>query len=515
MASGGSGKRTKANRASNFVPVEDLDFYCRLADYLLTVAAEKRTLSAFALLESVSVQAVSRRVAKLEQQLAVAHARVELLDRVSGSKCLALTQAGNRFLELASEALRRHNDLVGFWKPEAVDPRPPIRVGSTNTMLVNVIRGGVTHYLACHGHLPPLDFRELEFMEILSRLSDQELDFGVGPKPERAAELYPKVEFRDLGQPVEMVLITPIDHPLAERFERTRRARKTPPALSQNDLAGERLFSLSPGLQPGLGDQESFTRWTAGGVPIRMTNYSSIVSFVSQGLGVGIVPGWYLALDDLRLHGRLFYQSLGPIMRPMALALYERKSERLGREAGHLVESILYYARTVPTQPSGQDSLGRVRFPNQIGPFVHGAYISCEAGGYLVPKWRRCEFTWQQHARRELQANCRDIDARNDYSVHGHLGQHQLQWTAMGLGERVNNSFVAGFNVYLSDSEVIVGTWTGLDDSRCPVSGVFLLSSRPLTLAEMQAAARRAQRRVFHQADVLQDQAPRRRTRGK
>jgi LysR family cyn operon transcriptional activator len=173
-----------------------LRYFVALAEYLSFTRAAQRV--------HVTQSTLSHQIRRLEEEVGYL-----LFDRTG--KRVALTEAGEVFLEFAANALREVDRGLGALQRDAADMAGQIRVGATNTFNLGFIPQCVASFLARHPNAKVI-IDELSADDIRAKLNDGEMDLGIAYRPPGPSEL----DFEPLHNE-EMVLAVSDRHALARR----------------------------------------------------------------------------------------------------------------------------------------------------------------------------------------------------------------------------------------------------------------------------------------------------------
>lgn len=266
--------------------------------------ARERSFSEAAAALGYTQSAVSAQIASLERITGK-----RLLDRSGGRRTVALTAAGEAFLEHADAIIARahaaHADLATV--PNEIGT--PLRVGTYQSAGARILPPVMSSLASvCPG--AEVQLHEALCDEELCRLvesGDLDLTFSVLPPIEG-----PFASMSLLRDPY--VLVVAADSPLA-----TRKAPPTMEEVSQLELVGFRDTSSSrhvePRLQNGVQDPSTVFRADDNG---------TVLSLVAQGVGAALMPR--LAVDDTDVRITTF--DLGDTISPRTLGLVWHRDRR-------------------------------------------------------------------------------------------------------------------------------------------------------------------------------------------
>lgn len=397
---------------------------------------------------------------------------VRLFDRTQGGRYrgngdgMVLYDRTKRFLQ--------DYDSLRQWVSEG---QIQVSLGCTRTLLSHTLAGPVASFMRDEewkGKVK-LQFIENEFPKILEDLHVGKIDFGLGPDLPRESNRRIKMDV--LEQEVDMVLISHLDH----RFARERRTK-----VPVRELASELVYVM--GADVLYGPLPPPNR-ALGGERIEMATFDSVVAAVCMGIGVGLVPGFYWVLDDLRKRGLLYYAQTD--LKPVRVGLYlpPEGEDGLSAPASALLSKIKDHAQTLRLDP-GWDHTERLRefpsspreLPRPLRDYKYDYYVSSKAPGFAAPEWRREFFTWKLKGK-QVWAQGQDYwkEGIEEFSIEGRFEKNLLYI----VGRRHGESFVATYNT-LGKGETLVGTWTGKDRNGEPISAPAVLSPRELWVPELR-----------------------------
>lgn len=221
--------------------------------------------------------AVSRHVQKLERELGRA-----LLARRRGA--IALTPAGERFLEYAREAVDRHRRMLSDLGRRAA-LAGELRIAASTTPGEFLVPGLVASFTARHPDVRPQVFIA-DSAEVVEELRARRSDVGfVGIE----------LPGRDLRYHVvagdEVVLAVPAGHPFAERGE-----------VPLEELAGQLFLEREGGSGTLLTFRTALAERglapPAYRVAMVLSNTQAIISAVQNGYGIGLVSSLALRVRE-------------------------------------------------------------------------------------------------------------------------------------------------------------------------------------------------------------------------
>jgi DNA-binding transcriptional LysR family regulator len=249
----------------------------RHLEYFVAVA-EERSFTAAATRLHVVQSAVSAGVKALERELAA-----RLLDRTP--RRVDLTDAGAALLPKAQAALDAARDARDVVAEVRGGLRGTVRVGTMTSVGLLDVPGILGEFHRRHpGVLLRLTAAPSGSKGLVDALIERRLDLAFVSLPGQPP---PQVQLTELAR-TPMVLVLPVDHPLAARAQ-----------VSITDLA-DLDFIDSP---IGYGNRSVADRaFEAAGVrrrvSIEITDVATATTFVRQGLGIALLPRFAIGADD-------------------------------------------------------------------------------------------------------------------------------------------------------------------------------------------------------------------------
>ena len=244
-------------------------------------AAHLRSITQAAERLGLSQPAVSLHVRELEHEL-----EAMLFDR--GGPRISLTAAGETLFQLVSPLIEGVDDLLLNFAEQLQDT-------ASGDIYIGASHGG-TAYL-----LPPLlkHFRDLYpgirmhvkrciVREGFRLLLADEIDFLISPQePLPSKAVGDKIAYRQLLF-YDLVLVTPLDHPLAGRE-----------SISQEEAAAWPTIAPPAGTystQSGNSEMQAFD--LESNVVIRAGGWSAVKHYVEAGLGIAVIPRLCITAKD-------------------------------------------------------------------------------------------------------------------------------------------------------------------------------------------------------------------------
>lgn len=152
----------------------------------------------------VTQSTLSHQIKQFEDELGM-----PLFDR--SAKRVALTEAGEAFLQHAQSALREIDVGLSALRQDPQATTGELRIGATHTFNLGFIPGCVASFRQRHPRVR-VWVEELAADQIASRLQDGSLDLGIAYRPTSPGPLHFEPLYNE-----EMVLVVAQNHPLARR----------------------------------------------------------------------------------------------------------------------------------------------------------------------------------------------------------------------------------------------------------------------------------------------------------
>jgi DNA-binding transcriptional LysR family regulator len=265
----------------------------------------------------ISQPPLSRAIRALEEQLGVV-----LFAR--SRRRVELTPEGTHFLAQARLVIGQLEHAATELRGMAAGERGRLRIGFVSLAGYGVLPGLLKAYKAAQPGVA-LALREMLSPEQATALAAGQLDFGLLlPPVANAEDLEHVVVQRD-----RFLVALPARHRLA------RTSGRTAGKLAVRELAGEAFVMVPREIAPGLYDIVSALASRAGfslNVAQEAIQMQTVVSLVSSGLGVAIVPG---SLANLGRRG-VVYREIADAHPRLELWLAWRRGE-LGAAARELI----------------------------------------------------------------------------------------------------------------------------------------------------------------------------------
>lgn len=224
----------------------------------LTKAAEKM---------SITQSAVSQQIKSLEAELGV-----KLFNRFGPRK--DLTHDGKLFFQLITPLIQEIDSLKVTFEDLKGNQRGVLTTAATTFMIMNHLPYVIKKFTKEYPHVR-LTVLERRWNEIVSLTQSGEIDFGIAP----LEKIPPNLNYIEL-KPIERVLITGMDHPLAKKND-----------LSLLDIAQYPMITYEKGLISRDEVDKVFEEVRLNvEVVMEATNAETIKRYVEMGIGIAIIP---------------------------------------------------------------------------------------------------------------------------------------------------------------------------------------------------------------------------------
>jgi DNA-binding transcriptional LysR family regulator len=243
---------------------------------------EAGSLGRAAARENVVVSAISKRLSDLEDQLGVT-----LVERLpTGIRPTPAGEALAHHSRLILQALDRAHEEISEY---ANGVRGHIRVRVSPSSLVEGLAQKISDHLVLHPRIK-IDLEEVPTPQIFGDVLEGRADLGVAPDILRPAEFQyvPYADYR-------LCIVVPQGHALA-----SLRTVRYAEALTY-DQVEQRNSSILTQLLDQAAKQSGLAKRTR----IRVSSFESMCAMVGSGMGVGVVPSMFKAVQS-RAHGVRF-----------------------------------------------------------------------------------------------------------------------------------------------------------------------------------------------------------------
>jgi len=233
-------------------------FYYSVKLGSLTKAAERM---------SVTQSAVSQQIKSLEEEL-----KVKLFSRIGPRK--DLTPDGKLFFDLITPLIQKIEALKTTFTDMKGNQKGTLTIAATTVMIMHYLPPIIKKFTNKY-HTVKLTILERRWNEIVSLAESDEIDFGIAPIVNLPQNLsYIKLE------PIDRILITSLNHPLAKKKH-----------VTPKDISNYPMITYEKGLVhrdefDRVFDREKINIETI----MEATNAETIKLYVEMGIGVAIIP---------------------------------------------------------------------------------------------------------------------------------------------------------------------------------------------------------------------------------
>lgn len=294
---------------------------------LFVRVAETGTITGAAEAEFIAASAVSKRLSELE-----AHFRTPLLKR--NNRGVELTPAGNALLNLSRGVLHNLEDLGLQMQEYAGGTRGSIRVYANMSAITQYLPGETQSFFALH---PDINVHlEEKVSPIITReVMANGADIGICAMLPHGYDLAEFPYHTD-----DLVLVTPLDHPLASRESIEFRESLDHAYVGLHTSSAINLELLRAA---SLANRPLKLR-------IQVTSYDALCIMVQAGLGIGVVPRGAIRqyVDGLNVK----VVSIRDAWARRKLCIYVKDIDRLSMAARLFVDHLVDMSAQQQTQPS-------------------------------------------------------------------------------------------------------------------------------------------------------------------
>jgi len=253
----------------------------------------------------ISASALSRNIRQLEEDLGT-----RLFER--DNRSVALTHAGVLMLEYARDALSQWDAIRNVLMEESGELHGEVSIYCSVTASYSFLFDLLSRFRAEHPHIEiKLRTGDPEFS--IQRVGNGDEDMAIGARPD---PLPTELAFKSM-QTTPLVFVVARGGEAAQRFAQNIDAEEfwsqTPMILQEGGLARRRVDDWFRGksVQPNIYAQ--------------VTGNEAIVSMVSLGFGVGVVPR--IVLDNSPLADTVDVLSVYPKLEPYDVGLFTRRKK--------------------------------------------------------------------------------------------------------------------------------------------------------------------------------------------
>lgn len=288
---------------------------------LFVRVAETGTITGAAEAEFIATSAVSKRLSELEE-----HFNTPLLKR--NNRGVELTPAGNALLNLSRGVLHNLEDLNIQMREYSSGARGIIRVYANMSAITQYLPGETQSFFEKHPDIG-VQLGEMVTPAITREVMANGADIGICAKLPHGYDLAELPYHTD-----DLVLVTPLDHPLADRGSIDFR---------------ESLDHAYVGLQSSSAiNLELLKAASLANRPLRLriqvTSYDALCMMVQAGLGIGVVPRGairqYVGGLDVKV------LSIRDAWARRKLCIYVNNLDRLSMAARMFVDHLVESAET-------------------------------------------------------------------------------------------------------------------------------------------------------------------------
>ncbi|MEM1088822.1 MAG: HTH-type transcriptional activator IlvY [Pseudomonadota bacterium] len=254
---------------------------------------------------NISPSTLSRSIAQLERLVGV-----ELLER--NNRRVVLTPAGERFQQYALQALAGWDSVRQDLREGAESLHGEIRIYCSVTASYSYLHRMLTDFLGQHPRVK-ISLRTGDPELAPDRVRSGQEEIAIGVKPDR---LPAGLSFRSLAESA-LQLIAAAD------------ASKGPASFGPKQLAGESLVLPERGVGRVRIDSWMREQHVSPAVAAQVAGNEAIVSMVSLGRGLGVVP--QIVLDNSPLADRVRVLPLRPRLGSIEIGLFAQESRLQGR----------------------------------------------------------------------------------------------------------------------------------------------------------------------------------------
>lgn len=283
--------------------------------------AEHRSFRKAAEASNRTTSAVSMQLKQLEEQAGVA-----LLRRTSHS--VDLTREGERLLVKARLALNEINEGLQELRDAALLQRGLVTLASSPSIASTILPGVLVEF----GKLSPgitVRVQELSAQGILKAVSDQAVDFGVGPAVSNQGDFNFSTILTD-----ELCALVPKEHPLASRQRVSFRALQAMPCVTLSNFSALRQSLDNAAREAGVDLN----------VQYEVQQIPTLFTMVAAGLGIGIAPR--ISLGSVSAMGLHVLALVQPTIR-RDMSLITLKGRILSAPAKQMMQALSRSARIV------------------------------------------------------------------------------------------------------------------------------------------------------------------------
>ena len=254
----------------------------------------------------VSPSSLTRLIQRLEEELGV-----QLFER--DNRTVRLTEAGETFREYAEDSLHDWERLRLQLQHQAASLTGKVSVFCSVTASYSFLRDLLDQFRASYPGVE-IQLHTGDTALTIQRVIEQQEDIGIAARPD---QLPGKLQFKPIGKSPLVFIAPATDCPLKERLDSYLQSGKPlpwaeiPMVLSETGLARQRVNSWfrDQGIRPDIYAQ--------------VTGNEAIVSMVSLGFGVGVVPA--LVVENSPKQAKVVTLQIKPALKPFSIGICSLK----------------------------------------------------------------------------------------------------------------------------------------------------------------------------------------------
>jgi len=250
----------------------------------------------------ISPSSLTRLIQRLEDELGV-----RLFER--DNRTVRLTEAGEMFREYAVESLLNWEQFRGRLQHQATSLTGKVSVFCSVTASYSFLRELLDQFRAQHPGVE-IQLHTGDTALTIQRVLEEQEDIGIAARPD---QLPGKLQFKPIGESPLVFIAPSTDCPLKERLDfylqnnRQLPWAEIPMVLSETGLARQRInqWFREQGIKPDIYAQ--------------VTGNEAIVSMVSLGFGVGVVPE--LVVENSPKQAKVAILPVEPHLKPFSIGI--------------------------------------------------------------------------------------------------------------------------------------------------------------------------------------------------
>jgi len=250
----------------------------------------------------ISPSSLTRLVQRLEDELGV-----KLFER--DNRTVRLTQAGELLREYADDALQQWDQLRRQLQQQSTKLSGSISVFCSVTASYSFLKGLLDRFRANYPGVE-IQLHTGDTALTIQRVLEEQEDIGIAARPD---QLPGKLQFKQIGESPLVFIAPTTECPLQERLDSFRLTGgpfpwgEIPMVLSESGLARQRVndWFREQGIKPKIYAQ--------------VTGNEAIVSMVSLGFGVGVVPA--LVVENSPKQANVTTLPVEPRLQPFSIGI--------------------------------------------------------------------------------------------------------------------------------------------------------------------------------------------------